>query len=171
MNRIIAFLDQINEFVGKAISWLTLLLVLLICADVFMRYVFDFTLIWIIELEIYFFAFIFLLGAGYTLKHNRHVRVDLFYDRFSPRQKAWVDLIGAVLFLIPWCLIVIWVGFQYANRSFLIAEKSAQAGGLSALFILKSAIPIAFCLLLIQALSSILTSIQTLSHPPEVEEN
>ena len=159
MESIVAFIENITERTGKAISWLSLLLVLLICADVFMRYVFDFTLIWVIELEIYFFAFLFLIGSAYAFKHDKHVRVDVFYQNKSEKGKAWINLIGGVLFLLPWCLIVIWVSYNYAWFSLQMNEGSPQPGGLPALYILKFSICIAFILLLMQAIASILKSL------------
>ena len=127
-----------------------------------MRYFFDFTLIWVIELEIYFFALLFLLASGYALKHDKHVRVDVFYSKMNKKQKALVDLSGTLLFLIPWCIIIIWVSYNYAYMSFLIGEKSPQPGGLPALYLLKFSIVLAFVLLLIQGLSVMVKSVITL---------
>lgn len=162
MNRIIHQIEAINEWVGKTVSWLTLFLVLLICVDVVMRYLFDFTKVWIIELEIYFFAIIFLLGSGYAFKHDKHVRVDVFYTKLSPKKKAVVDLLGGLFFLLPWTCIIVWVGYNYSYFSFMMNEGSAQPGGIPALYILKFMIVIGFVFLLLQAISSILKSIQIL---------
>lgn len=162
MNRIIHQIEAINEWVGKTVSWLTLFLVLLICVDVVMRYLFDFTKVWIIELEIYFFAIIFLLGSGYAFKHDKHVRVDVFYTKLSPKKKAVVDLLGGIFFLLPWTCIIVWVGYNYSYFSFMMNEGSAQPGGIPALYILKFMIVIGFVFLLLQAISSILKSIQIL---------
>lgn len=159
MESIVAFIENITERTGKAISWLSLLLVLLICADVFMRYVFDFTLIWVIELEIYFFAFLFLIGSAYAFKHDKHVRVDVFYQNKSKKGKAWINLLGGLFFLLPWGLIIIWVSYNYAWFSLQMNEGSPQPGGLPALYILKFSICIAFILLCLQAIASILKSV------------
>ena len=155
-------LDKINEQVGQAVSWFTALLVGLICIDVLMRYLFNFSLIWMGELEIYFFALCFLLGSGYAFKHDKHVRVDLFYSKFSEKGKARVNLIGGLLFLVPWTIIIIIVASRYAFFSFKIGESSPQVGGLPALYILKFSIVAGFILLLLQGISSILQSILTL---------
>lgn len=159
MERVINIMDTISERVGKTVSWLTLFLVLLICADVIMRYLFDFTKVWIIELEIYFFAIIFLLGSGYAFKHDKHVRVDVFYSKLTKKKQAFINLIGGIFFLLPWTCIIIWVGYNYSYFSFMMNESSAQPGGLPALFVLKFMIVLGFVFLLCQAISSILKSI------------
>jgi TRAP-type mannitol/chloroaromatic compound transport system permease small subunit len=161
LERLAIWLEAINEWCGRLVSWLSVLLVALICVDVLMRYFFDFTLIWIIELEIYFFALLFLLASGYALKHDKHVRVDVFYSKMSKKQKATVDFIGTLLFLIPWCVVIIWVSYKYAYMSFLIGEKSPQPGGLPALYLLKFSIVAAFALLLVQGISVMVRSVIT----------
>lgn len=155
-------LDSLNERIGQLISWFTALLVVLICIDVLMRYLFNFSLIWMGELEIYFFALCFLLGSGYAFKHDKHVRVDLFYSKFSAKGKARVNLIGGLLFLIPWTLIVIIVASRYAYFSFIIGESSPQVGGLPALYILKFSIVVGFVLLLLQGIASVSKSLLVL---------
>ena len=158
MKQAVKYLDQINEYAGRFFAWSTSLMVLLICCDVLMRYCFDFTLIWIIELEIYFFAMSFLLASGYAFKYNKHVRVDVFYSQYSEKKKAWTDLIGGIFFLLPWALISCYVCFHYFRKSWFIQESSGQPGGLPALYILKFILLLGFVLLLIQAVSSILKS-------------
>lgn len=154
--------DRINELAGRFASYFTALLVLLICIDVLARYFFDTTYIWVLDLEKYFFAMIFLLGAGYAFKEDKHVRVDIFYAKGTPKQKAWINLSGGVLFLLPWCIVVLQVAFRYANYSLSINESSAQQGGLPYLFILKFIIFIGFVLLTLQAISSIIRSLDTI---------
>ncbi len=162
MKTIINYINIATEKVGNLVSWLSVLLVLLISIDVLVRYLFKFTFIWMVELEIYVFGFLFLLGAGYTLKYGKHVRVDVFYAKLSEKRKAWVDLFGGLLYLLPWCLIIISSSWKYAYNSFQIKESSAQAGGLPALYILKFSIVIGFVLLLLQGISTILSSIQVI---------
>lgn len=159
MKKVIDFLELINEKAGKLVSWAAILLVIVISIDVILRYLFQFTYIWIVEIEIYLFGVLFLLAAGYTFKHGKHVRVDVFYTKLSKRGKAIIDLIGGLLFLLPWCYIVISSSWKYAHSSFLIKEGSAQAGGLPALYLLKFSVVLGFTLLLIQALASILKAI------------
>lgn len=151
----ISFIENTNETIGRAAAWITTLLMILVCGDVAMRYLFNTTAAWVMELEWHLFALVFILGAGYAFKHDRHVRVDLFYENFSARDKAWVNLIGGILFLIPWCLLMIYVSFKYAWGSFLIGEGSPNPGGLPYRFLIKGAITIGMILLFLQALASV----------------
>ncbi len=169
LRSIIKIIDAINERVGRSVAWLTLVLVLLVCGDVAMRYLFSTTAAWVMELEWHLFALIFILGAGYAFKHDRHVRVDLFYDQFSPRDKAWVNLSGAIVFLIPWCVLMIYVSFFYALGSFQIGEGSPNPGGLPYRFLIKGSITIGMLLLLLQALASVAQSILVLRGKEEEE--
>ena len=148
----IRFVDGLNERVGRVVSWLTAVLVAVVCYDVFTRYLLKNSLVAVQELEWHLFGLIFLLGAAYSLKHDQHVRVDVFYSRFSARKKAWVNLIGSVLFLIPFCIIVIVSSQYFVVSAFHIGETSPDPGGLPARWVLKAAIPLGFVLLLLQGL-------------------
>ena len=132
------------------------------CYDVCMRYFFASSKAWILELEWHLFALVFLLGASYALKEDRHVRVDIFYANFSKKKKALINLIGTALFLLPWCAVIIWKSSIYAMSSFDILEGSPQPGGLPARFIIKGSVTFAFILLLFQGVSLILKSILVL---------
>lgn len=165
LKRTADLIDLLNEYVGRAVAWLTTLLVLLVCADVVSRYLFSTTKAWTIELEWHLFALIFLLGAGYALKHDRHVRVDLFYTRFSAREQALVDLIGGLIFLIPWCLLVIYASWHYAWESFMLGETSPDPGGLPARYAVKFAIVLGASLLLLQGIASIIRAYLVLQDP------
>ncbi len=127
-----------------------------------MRYLFRISFSWIAELEWHMFALIFLLGAAYTLKEDAHVRVDLFYDRWSEHTKAWVNLAGVLVFLLPWCLIVIRASYRYFAFSFRVGERSPDPGGLPALYVLKFAIVAAFVLLALQAVAMALRCVAVL---------
>lgn len=162
MEKAISHLNSFTEKVGNWTSWIAVLMVAIISLDVIIRYLFNFTFIWIVELEIYLFGFLFLFGAGYTLKHDKHVRVDVFYAKLSEKRKAWVDLLGGILYLLPWCYIIITSSWKYAYSSFLMGESSPQPGGLPALYILKFAITLGFIFLLIQGVAAILKSIHTI---------
>ena len=155
------FLGQINEKVGQVTSWLTVILMLLICFNVAMRYLFNNSEAWRTELEWHLFALIFLFGAGYALKHDKHVRVDLFYANFSKKQKAIVNFIGHLLFLIPWCAVIIFASYKYAHSSWLMNEGSPD-NGLPARYLIKFAITLGFGLLLIQAVASLIDALSTL---------
>jgi TRAP-type mannitol/chloroaromatic compound transport system permease small subunit len=158
LTKIIAGIDRFTEFCGKTVSWVSLLLVLIVFYDVITRYFFNYTTVVTIELEWHLFSLIFLLGAGYALKHDRHVRVDVFYTRFSERKKAWVNLLGSVIFLIPFCAIIIYSTIPFVQNSFYISETSPDPGGLPGRFLIKGAIIFGFVLLLIQAIGEALRS-------------
>jgi len=159
MKKIIDFLNLLTEKVGNVACWSAIFMVVIISVDVITRYLFKFTFIWITELEIYFFGILFMLGGGYTLKHEKHVRVDLFYARLSEKKKAWVNLIGGVVYLLPWTLIMVVTTSKYAYSSFLIRENSPQPGGLPAIYLLKFIVVIGFIFFLLQGVSDILNSI------------
>ena len=169
LRKTISWAGRINEVVGRAVSWLTTLLVLIVCFDVATRYLLNDTAAWVMELEWHLFALIFLLGAGYTLRHDRHVRVDLFYAKFDHKDKALVNLTGTAIFLIPWCLLIIWTGFPFAMDAYEIGEGSPDPGGLPARWLVKFAIVIGATLLLIQAFGVIAASVLQLKGqlPPE----
>lgn len=153
---LIQYTDQFSEWVGKSVSWLNVALILLICLDVIFRYVFNFSKKYIIELEWHLFALVFLLASAYTFKNDRHIRVDLFYQNFKPKAKKWVNIIGSFLFLIPWCIVVMYTSYHYAFNSFSYREGSPDPGGLPARYVIKFMITVGFSLLFLQAVSFIL---------------
>lgn len=156
---IASFIDTLNDRVGTFTGWLTALLVLVVCYDVFTRYLLNESQIAVQELEWHLFSLIFLLGAAYTLRRDRHVRVDVIYLNFSDRTKAWVNLAGGLLFLIPFAIIVIKSSQSFVLNSFVIHETSADPGGLPARFLLKSCIPLGFVLVLLQGVSQVIHSL------------
>jgi len=153
INGYIKFVDKLNIKLGLLISWLTALLVVITCYDVFTRYILNESSIALQELEWHLFAVIFLMAASYTLIKDDHVRVDVFYSRFSKNKKAWINLLGSVFFLIPFCILVIYTSKDFVVNSFLFKETSPDAGGLPARYIIKSFIPISFIFLLLQGFS------------------
>lgn len=155
-------IDAFNESIGKAVSWLTSILMLLVCYDVVLRYFFNTTSAGIVELEWHLFALIFLLGAGYSLKHDRHVRVDVFYASFSPKKQAIVDLLGTLFFLLPFCLIVTFYSWKFTANSFALNEGSSDPSGLPARYLIKGVIPIGFFLLFLQGISLFLKAVLVL---------
>lgn len=167
----IAFSDRVVEWSGKMVSWLTALLVLVICYDVVMRYLFNSSSVAIYELEWHIFSSIFLLGAAYALKHDRHVRVDVFYSSYPERIQAWVNLVGTLLLLFPLCGVLIAEGSDFVANSYRLSESSPDPGGLPARYIIKAAIPIGFILLFIQAISLIFNSILILMDAKQNSSN
>ncbi len=162
LNFIRILIDKLNEVIGKGISWLTSVLVLVVCFDVFSRYILGKSHVGIQEFQWHVFGLLFLLGAAYSLKYDRHVRVDIVYSRLSTKQKAWINLMGTLLFLIPFSLAVIWASHDFVINSFQLRESSPNPGGLPARYILKAAIPAGFFLLFLQALSMLVQSLQTI---------
>ena len=139
--------DRLNTAVGRAVAWLALVVVLLEFALVVARYVFALGSIWLTETVIYAHATLFMLAAAWTLKAGGHVRVDVFYAGASERTKATVDLVGSLLLLLPFALVLVWLGVPYAARSWAVLERSQEASGLPLVFVLKTLIP-AFALLM-----------------------
>ena len=146
-------IDTLNEWVGRGVGWVTLGLVLVVFTDVVMRYLFNTSYVFTQELEWHLFGFIFLIGAGYTLLHDGHVRVDIIYQRLGFKGQAWINLMGVIVFLIPGCLMIIITSFKFVLTSFLILEGSPDPGGIPFRFIVKGFIPAGFSLLLLQGLS------------------
>lgn len=159
MEKLYNVLEQINEWVGRVISWLTLFMVLVTFLVVTLRYVFDLGWIAMQESVVYMHGLVFMLGAAYTLKHQGHVRVDIFYQNFSNRGKAWVDLLGTLFLLVPVSVFIIWMGWQYVSDSWSVLEGSREAGGLPGVFLLKSLIIIMPVLLLLQGMALILKQV------------
>ncbi|MDF1696673.1 MAG: TRAP transporter small permease subunit [Saprospiraceae bacterium] len=156
------WIDKFIEKIGIAVSWLNVLLIALICLDVIFRYFFSFSKNWIIELEWHMFAVIFLLGSAYALQVEKHVRVDVFYQRFSKKTQTIINLLGTIVFLIPWCYLVIRTSSNFVSNSWYIREGSPQPGGLPARYVIKAMIVIGFVLLLIQGISLILKYLKEL---------
>ncbi len=158
-------LDKISVFCGQAISWLTLLMVLTTFAIVLFRYGFQMGWIAMQESVVYMYALVFLIGIPYTLKKDGHVRVDIFYCSMTPRSKAWVNLLGTFFLLIPVCLFIAWVSWDYVAASWALKEKSGEAGGLPGVYLLKSGILVMTFLLLVQGISQLLFNIAFLLSP------
>lgn len=161
MNAIISAIDALTEWVGRIASWLILALVLLICYDVAMRYLFQQGSVALQELEWHLFALIFLLGSAYTLKYDEHVRVDiLFQSRFvSDKQRALINIFGTVLLLFPFCILILISGWPFVENAFYYNEGSPDPGGLPYRYLLKGSLLVAFGLLILQGFSGLLKNI------------
>ena len=153
LHAIIRVCDAINERVGRIVAWFTLAMVLVTLAVVIMRYGFDFGRIWIQEIVMYLHAAVFMLGAAYTLQHRGHVRVDIFYQNFSPRRRALVDLVGTLLLLMPVALFILVWSFDFVVNSWQRMEESPETGGLPLVFVLKTFIPLMAVLLIVQGMA------------------
>lgn len=146
-------IDTVNEWVGRGVSWVTLLLVLVVFVDVVMRYLFKTSFVFTQEMEWHLFGFIFLIGAGYTLLHDGHVRVDIIYQRLGTKGRAWINLIGVIFFLLPGCFLVITTSYKFAANSFSMLEGSPDPGGIPFRFIIKGTISVGYFLLILQGVS------------------
>jgi len=153
--------DRISSVTGKATSWLTLAMVVLTSIIVVMRYVFDAGLIWMQESVTWMHAAVFMVGAAYTLLHEEHVRVDIFYRRMSERRRAIVDLIGVVIFLLPLCGFLALMAYDFAATAWSIHETSREPGGLPYPMIplLKSIVVIMPLAVALQGISMLMRSI------------
>lgn len=126
-------IEKLNLWIGRAVAWLTLFMVINTLAILIGRDVFGFGRIWLQELTTWLHATVFLLGATYTLQRDEHVRVDVFYSRFNTRQKAWVNIIGTLVLLLPFCGFLLFESWSYVfgpRGSWVSLEASRQAGGL-----------------------------------------
>ncbi|PCJ32636.1 MAG: C4-dicarboxylate ABC transporter permease [Gammaproteobacteria bacterium] len=161
MKSLILTIESISEWTGRAASWLVLALVLLICYDVSMRALFNQGSIGRQELEWHLFALIFLLGAAYTLKHDQHVRVDIIYQsRFlSDKSRAWINLLGSLILLLPFCAVVLFSSWPFVESAFYYQERSANPDGLPYRFLLKGSLLVAFSLIFLQGIANMLRSI------------
>jgi TRAP-type mannitol/chloroaromatic compound transport system permease small subunit len=157
-----AIIDRFNTAVGRAASWCALAIVLLGLAVVLLRYVLGVGSIWLQETIIYAHAALFLLAAAWTLKEGGHVRVDVFYASAAPRVKAWIDLLGVLLLLLPFCVALVWFSVPYVMRSWAIYEGSRESSGLPLVYLLKTLIPVFAVLLALQGIAMAIRALITL---------
>ncbi len=150
---LVRWIDQINDRVGRATSWLTAVMVVVTTSDVLLRYAFNTSFVFVQELEWHFFAVLFLMAAGYTHLKGNHVRVDILYTRLSPRRQALVDLVFGLLFLFPTCFLLIKSSLPFVAHSWAVLEGSPDPGGLPARYLLKAVIPVGFILIGLQGIS------------------
>lgn len=165
--RLADFIEALSEWSGRVTSWLVLGMMLLISYDVTMRYVFHSGSVALQELEWHLFAIVFLVGAAYTLKHDDHVRVDVLYQGrwMNDRRRAWVNLLGGLLFLLPFCLLVIIGSIPFVHNAYQIGETSPDPGGLGHRYLIKAAIPLGFMLLMLQGLAAIIRNARVIFCP------
>lgn len=155
-------IDRLNTQIGRAAAWLVLVVVLLQFALVVARYLFGLGSLWLSETVIYAHATLFLLAGAWTLSVGAHVRVDIFYADASLRAKSVIDLIGAVLLLLPFALVLLWLSWPYVERSWAILEHSQEASGLPLVFVLKTLIPLFAVLMALQGLAQAIRAVEAL---------
>ena len=161
-------IDTMNDTIGRHVAWLALLMVLVQFIVVVMRYVYGIGSIAMQESIIYMHGILFLTGAGYTLLHNGHVRVDIFYREASVKAKAWVDFFGVLFFLIPVTTAIWWTSWGYVASSWRVFEGSQETSGIQAVFLLKTAILVFCVLIVVQGISMALHALLTIvgyEHP------
>lgn len=152
-------LEAIAEFTGRATAWLTLLMVLITSLVVVLRHGFNIGSIALQESVTYMHGLVFMLGAAYTLKQGGHVRVDILYNRFTPRTRAWVDALGSLLFALPLVVFIGWGSWDYVLRSWAIGEGSNDSGGLAGVYLFKSLLPLMAASLGIQVVADLLRNL------------
>lgn len=155
-------IDALNSAVGRTVTWLTLIVVLVSATNAVIRKLFNVSSNAWLELQWYLFGAIFLLAAGYTFLKNEHVRVDVLSQRFSSRTQAKIEIFGVLFFLLPACLLVFWLSLPFFYESFILNEQSSNAGGLMR-WPVKLLIPVGFALLILGAVSHLIKSIAFLA--------
>ncbi len=151
--RLAQAIDRFNDRVGRKTAWLALAMAGVQFVVVLMRYVFGTSEIWLQESILYMHSLLFMLGAGYTLLHNGHVRIDIFYRDAPPERKALTDLAGVFLFLIPVLVALFYIAWPYVTASWAVLEGSRETSGIQAVYLLKTLIPVFAVLLLLQGIS------------------
>ncbi len=159
-------IDRVTAAVGRAAAWLALAVVLVQFTVVLLRYVFGIGSIWLQESILYAHAGLFMLAAAWTLAVGGHVRVDIFYAQASARQRAWVDLLGTLLFLLPFMAALLVLSLPYVGRAWAIFERSRETSGLPFLFVLKTLIPLFALLMLLQGAALAIRAARVLATEP-----
>lgn len=164
-SKLVDIIDVLTDALGRLIAWLTLVMVLLTFTIVVLRYGFNLGWVAMQESVLYFHGLVFMLGAGYTLKHDGHVRVDIFYQKFSVKQKAWVNFIGGLTLLLPVCLFILFISIDYVLAAWQIMERSSEAGGLPLVYLNKSLILALAMTLICQGVAEILRNFLLITAP------
>ena len=157
-------IDALTERVGRVAIWLVLIATLISAGNALSRYLLGESSNAWLEIQWYLFGGMFLLAAGYTLKHNGHVRIDILYNRFGPRGQAWIDLAGGLLFLLPMALLLMWLSWPMFHEAWVMHEMSPDAGGLVR-WPVKLLLPAGFGLLALQGVAEVIKRIGVLSGP------
>jgi TRAP-type mannitol/chloroaromatic compound transport system permease small subunit len=147
--------DALNERVGRIVLWLVLASVLISAGNAVVRKVFGTSSNAWLEIQWYLYAAVFLMAAGYTLKYNEHVRIDVITGRFSQRTRNWIDVFGLTVFLMPWALLMVWLGWPFFMQAYVSGEVSSNFGGLIR-WPVYIFIPLGFGLLGLQGISELI---------------
>ena len=163
LNKVISIIDGLNRTLFSLVAWLTIAMVATMFCTVILRYAFNVGSIALQESITYMHGLVFMVAIAYTLKIDGHVRVDILYQRWGVKGQALVNLLGSIFLLLPICLFIGYISWDYVATSWSYFEGSREAGGLDGVFLLKSLIPLMALLLFLQGVSEILKSIQQLS--------
>ena len=155
-------IDALTERTGRLVIWLVLAATLISAGNALARYVLGESSNAWLEIQWYLFGAMFLLAAGYTLKHNGHVRIDIFYNRLGPRGQAWIDLVGGLLFLLPMAMLLTWLSWPMAHEAWVTQEHSPDAGGLLR-WPVKLLLPVGFGLLTLLGVAEVIKRLGVLS--------
>ncbi len=158
-------LESVADAAGALVAWLTVGMVLGTFAVAVLRYFLDIGATWLQEAVTWMHAMVFLGGASYALRHDEHVRVDVFYRHFSARSRAWVTMVGVVVLLWPFCGYLLAESWHYVAQSLRMGEGSREANGLPAVYVLKAVIPLSALLLSLQGLAMVLRAVALLRQP------
>lgn len=151
-------IDRVNQWVGRSVTWLILIMALISTGNAVIRKAFDYSSNAFLEIQWYLFATVFMLAAGYTLLRNEHVRIDIIAGRFSPRTHAWIDIFGTLIFLMPMAILTLYLSWPFVVNSYSIGEMSSNPGGLIR-WPVKILVPIGFSLLIAQGFSELIKRI------------
>ena len=161
---VMEWITRINQSIGRVVSWLTLVMIAVVCMVVFLRYGFSVGWVWLQESYIWMHGLVFMLSMSATLAQDGHVRVDIFYRDGAPHRRAWVNIGGVVFFLWPLVVTLLSLSWPYAIDSWMRLEFSREAGGLPGLFLLKTIIPVTCILLFLQGLAMISAAVLSLKN-------
>jgi len=153
--KVSGLIDGLNERVGRLIYWLILVMVLVSAGNASVRYIFDRSSNAWLEIQWYLFSAVFLLGAGYTLLHNQHVRIDVISGHMSKRARAWIDVLGTLFFLLPMAIAIMWMSWPVFVQAWELHEESSNAGGLI-VWPARLMVPAGFLLLVLQGFSELI---------------
>ena len=159
MNRFVQFADRISTWAGKAAAWLIVLLMLVVCAEVFKRYILNAPTAWIFDATNMLYGTLFMMAGAYTLAQDGHVRGDFLYGKMKPRTQAWFDISLYMLFFLPGIVALAYAGWDYARASYVINEHSSITADGPVIWPFKFIIPIAGALVLFQGIAEILRCI------------
>ena len=165
LERLIRHLDRVSDVTGKSVAWLTLAMMAQTCAVVVLRYVFNVGSIVLQESVMYLHGCVFMLAIPYALKVGAHVRVDIVYSRMSPHGRNLVDLLGSLLFLLPFAAFIGWTSLDYVATSWRIREASPEVGGIAGVYLLKTLIPVMASALALQGIAEALKAAVQLASP------